>query len=173
MSVWSSYCYQFGHTFVRSSGFVSGTLNLVFVLFVCLEQDCDDRVPTRVGSGASLFTPVIKLRKSGIFSEFCGPKVISNPKTAFQFLVAACSVAHVEDSAAPALRRLFVVLPVPFLLQLFGMYGAISSLVVLSDPVTGGSRGVGLVRYHTVEDGTRGITCLLCYRSRPLCSATC
>lgn len=44
--------------------------------------------------------------------------------------------------------------------ELFGMYGPISSLVVLSDPVTGGSRGVSLVRYHTVEDGTQCIDAL-------------
>eukprot|EP00667_Euglena_gracilis_P002100 EG_transcript_2099 len=44
--------------------------------------------------------------------------------------------------------------------ELFGTYGPISSLVVLSDPVTGGSRGVSLVRFHTVEDATKCITAL-------------
>ena len=44
--------------------------------------------------------------------------------------------------------------------ELFSPWGPISSLVVLSDPVTGGSRGVGLVRYHTVEDSTRAVKAL-------------
>lgn len=44
--------------------------------------------------------------------------------------------------------------------ELFGSYGPISSLVVLSDPVTGGSRGVSLVRYHTVDDATKCIEAL-------------
>jgi RNA recognition motif-containing protein len=43
---------------------------------------------------------------------------------------------------------------------LFAPFGAISSMVVLTDPHSGGSRGVGLVRYYSVASATSAIELL-------------